>query len=101
MRKSLSIFAALAIACVAMAPAQAAYHNAKSRHHVRVARKSDSPQRVCDWVGPGGRAIYRCTTVQPQLQSSLDPKNEPAHRPTCDWVGPGGRAIYVCRGSGS
>jgi hypothetical protein len=24
------------------------------------AQKSEAPQRTCDWVGPGGRAIYRC-----------------------------------------
>jgi hypothetical protein len=25
-----------------------------------VAQISNAPQRTCDWVGPGGRSIYRC-----------------------------------------
>lgn len=24
------------------------------------AQKSESPRRNCGWIGPGGRAIYRC-----------------------------------------
>jgi hypothetical protein len=30
------------------------------RHTLVVAQKSAAPQRTCDWIGPGGRAIYRC-----------------------------------------
>jgi len=25
-----------------------------------VAQKNASPQGTCDWIGPGGRAVYRC-----------------------------------------
>lgn len=95
MRKFVLVAAVLGMASVAVAPSQAAYHKAKIRHHARVVQKIDPPQRVCDWVGPGGRAVYRCQIVDPQQQSFLEPKNDPA--PRCDWIGPGGRALYVCR----
>jgi hypothetical protein len=32
--------------------------------HARVARvvqNDPPPQRACDWLGPGGRALYRCS----------------------------------------
>ena len=54
----------------------------------------------CDWVGPGGRAFYRCglissSDVTPQRHVAFK-YDTPAQR-HCDWVGPGGRAIYLCR----
>lgn len=34
---------------------------AKARGHARATGQDDPPpQRVCEWVGPGGRALYRC-----------------------------------------
>ena len=53
---------------------------------------SASPYRVCDWIGPGGRAVYRCTVVYPTAS-----QNAPPRAKTCAWIGPGGRASYVCR----
>jgi hypothetical protein len=90
MRRSVSLCMALGMVVVVAAPTEAAVHKAKI--HRPLTATQPAPQRVCDWVGPGGRAIYRCTTVQPQQQAYVDP---PHHG--CDWVGPGGRAIYVCR----
>jgi hypothetical protein len=84
------MFIALGMITAAVAPTEAAVHKAKV-HRPLIA--APAPQRVCDWVGPGGRAIYRCTTVEPQRQAYIDAA---PHR-TCDWVGPGGRAMYVCR----
>lgn len=95
MRGSTLLLVALGTAVAAVTPSQAAYHRAKIRHHL-VRNEIAAPRRVCDWVGPGGRAVYRCTIVQPEQQSFLDPPNDPAQR-TCDWIGPGGRAVYRCR----
>lgn len=87
--------AALGVAVAAAAPSQAAHHKIKTAYHL-VRKEKSAPVRVCDWVGPGGRAVYRCTTVQPQQQSFLDLSNDPAP-PICDWIGPGGRAVYRCQ----
>jgi hypothetical protein len=94
MLRATFVLVALGLTVAAVAPSQAAYHRVKTRHLVHVV--TPAPVRVCDWVGPGGRAVYRCTYVQPQQQSFLEPRNDPAQR-TCDWVGPGGRAVYRCR----
>jgi hypothetical protein len=70
----------------------------KSPHHrahaVRAVKIITTPQRVCDWIGPGGRAVYRCSIVDPApfviTQNALSQRS-------CDWVGPGGRAVYRCK----
>lgn len=49
----------------------------------------------CDWVGPGGRAIYRCGLMRDSDVAQRQVKHEPQRH--CDWVGPGGRAVYLCR----
>jgi hypothetical protein len=97
MSKAASFCVALGITLIIVAPSQAAYHHLKVRHHLGAIAKSDppAPHRVCDWVGPGGRAIYRCTSVE-ALQTSIVLASGPP-RPHCDWIGPGGRALYVCR----
>jgi len=65
---TISVGIVLSAAILAGVPTQAADLNV-SRHvgvggtsqQTRiVAQKSEAPQRTCDWVGPGGRAIYRC-----------------------------------------
>jgi hypothetical protein len=89
MRRLVILWIALAMVVFVAAPTEAAVHRAKPH---RALITTPAPQRVCDWVGPGGRAVYRCTTVQPQLQVYVDPPTR-----HCDWVGPGGRALYVCR----
>jgi hypothetical protein len=91
MRRSVSIYLALGMIVAAVAPTKAAVHSGKTHHPVSATQPG--PQRVCDWVGIGGRSIYRCTTIQPQQQAYV----EAAPHRGCDWVGPGGRAIYVCR----
>jgi hypothetical protein len=97
MSKAASFCVALGITLVIVAPSQAAYHHMKARHHHSPIAKSNppAPHRVCDWIGPGGRAVYRCTTVDAP-QTSLSLAIDPPH-PHCDWIGPGGRALYVCR----
>lgn len=96
MRAAATILVALDIAICLVVPSEAAHHKTQV-HHVRASNSSEpQPHRVCDWVGPGGRAVYRCTVVESPQQTFLEPKYEPA-RPHCDWVGPGGRALYVCR----
>jgi len=95
---SMTLFAALPTAVV---PTQAAIHGAKvkclhagiikaPRRSFVVAQTNVAPQRTCDWIGPGGRAVYVCKSAAVQ-------QNTAVHQRTCDWVGPGGRAIYVCR----
>jgi hypothetical protein len=95
MRKATSFSVALGMVILFVAPSQAAYH--KVSHHRSHTVKSDPPaqHRVCDWIGPGGRAVYRCTTVEVTRQSLLLTQDPP--HPHCDWIGPGGRALYVCR----
>jgi hypothetical protein len=95
MRRATFLLAALGATVAVIAPSQAAYHKAKIRHHL-VRNEKPAPQRVCDWVGPGGRAVYRCTVVQAEQQSFLEPRNDPAQK-ACDWIGPGGPAVYRCR----
>jgi hypothetical protein len=97
MTKAASFCVALGITVAFVAPSQAAYHHTKARYHHSSIVKTDPPasHRVCDWIGPGGRAVYRCTTVEAQQTPRIATADQP--RPHCDWVGPGGRAIYVCR----
>ncbi len=59
----------LSVIVFASVPTQAADPDVSASRHVGVikaprqtlvvAQKSAAPQRTCDWVGPGGRAIYR------------------------------------------
>ena len=67
---TISVGIVLSVAVLAGVPAQAADTAVDvSRHggaggtsqQTRiVAQKNEAPQRTCDWVGPGGRAVYRC-----------------------------------------
>jgi hypothetical protein len=55
----------LSLILLAAVPAQAADLETKvSRHVVKTSRHALAvgamPQPICSWVGPGGRAIYRC-----------------------------------------
>ena len=59
----------LSLTIFASVPTQTADPDVSASRHVGVikaprqtlvvAQKSAAPQRTCDWVGPGGRAIYR------------------------------------------
>jgi hypothetical protein len=70
MRQATSIVFALGLISPAFVPAQAADLKIKAKPevsvanahgHARAIRRDDpAPQRICDWVGPGGRASYRC-----------------------------------------
>jgi len=95
MRLTPSICIAVSMTCCAIVPTQAA--KIKYHHAPVVIRDEVAPHRVCDWIGPGGRAVYRCRieSQQPSLVSQNDP---PAER-TCSWLAAGGppRGIYTCR----
>jgi len=90
-RTTSTICLSIGIALFAIASTQAEPYRAKANFH-RVPVAQEKQQRVCDWVGPGGRAVYRCKIVE----VIADPPQE--HR-TCGWVGPAAppRAIYACR----
>lgn len=70
MRQATSIVIVSGLISLALVPAQAADVKikaswdagvAKAYGHARAIRRDDPPpQRVCDWMGPGGRAVYRC-----------------------------------------
>ncbi len=62
---------ALSIGLCTQVPAQAADQGVKVGRHAEVgagkaaqktiiARNDQVPQQTCDWIGPGGRAVYRC-----------------------------------------
>jgi hypothetical protein len=107
MRLTTSICIAFGMTLFAV-PAYAMHHKTKIKcHHAcsvtaprpaAVVKQDNAPHRVCDWIGPGGRAVYRCTTVEaapPPLVVSQD--TTPPHR-TCGWLPPAGpRALYACR----
>jgi len=107
MRVKISIGIALSMTFFAL-PAYAVHYKTKiTCHHAcsvtaprpaAVVKQDNAPHRVCDWIGPGGRAVYRCTTVEaapPPLVVSQD--TTPPHR-TCGWLPPAGpRALYACR----
>ena len=40
----------------------------ESKHSSAGAVKTANETPHCDWVGPGGRAVYRCSAVNPPRQ---------------------------------
>ncbi len=57
----------LSFAIFASAPTQAADLNVNVSRRAKAAQKTlivaqngEVPQQLCGWVGPGGRAVYRC-----------------------------------------
>lgn len=80
------------------ATSQAAIHKLHAKHHhnrsVRAQSINVAPRRTCDWIGPGARAVYRCSLLDPD-PILVAQHNEP--QPRCDWIGPGARAVYRCR----
>jgi hypothetical protein len=93
---SLSIVLGVATLFGIATPSHASTPLAKARHrHVRVVAVPDPPpHRVCDWIGPGARAVYRCTIVDPP-PLHVTQNAVPQH--SCDWIGPGARAVYRCK----
>jgi hypothetical protein len=83
-----TLIAASSLVCLAAATADATPPQAEP------ATATYAQLHHCDWVGPGGRAVYRCNL------ESLSPQpvvvSQKPHR-VCDWIGPGGRAVYMCR----
>jgi hypothetical protein len=90
---ALSVFTLFGVATLS----QAATPVTKARHHhVHIVAMPDpQPHRVCDWIGPGARAVYRCTVVDPEPLHMT--QNAAAPRHSCDWIGPGARAVYRCK----
>lgn len=73
----------------------AATHKKYKHHHIyglSGVELNAAPQRVCDWIGPGARAVYRCTYV-----NDPPPTVAMSTQPSCDWIGPGARALYRCK----
>jgi hypothetical protein len=71
-------------------------HALKAHHkvqHLMARAPAPAQARICAWVGPGGRAIYRCHDA---AIVDFVPSDQPARR-SCGWVGPGGRAVYRCQ----
>jgi hypothetical protein len=68
MLRAISVGIVLSVTLAPLVPTQAADPNVNVSRHAGVgkapdrtlvvAQKSEAPQRTCDWVGPGGRAIY-------------------------------------------
>jgi hypothetical protein len=93
------LYIILSVTFFGAATSQAAIQEVHVKHHhvpvVKTLRIDAAPRRVCDWIGPGGRAIYRCVLVN---QAPLVvTQNNAAPPRSCDWIGPGGRAVYRCR----
>lgn len=67
---AISVGMVLSVAIFANAPTQAADLDVNISRRVGVekaaqktliaAQNGEVPQRACGWVGPGGRAVYRC-----------------------------------------
>jgi hypothetical protein len=67
---AVSVGMVLSVAIFASAPTQAADLDVSLSRHVDigktpqkafvVAQNTEVPQRSCGWLGPGGRAVYRC-----------------------------------------
>jgi hypothetical protein len=87
------------VVVLGVATGQAAIQTVQSKHHhvhvVKAAQSDKAPRRVCDWIGPGARAVYRCSIVTAEALV-VSQNNAPPPR-SCDWVGPGARAVYRCR----
>jgi hypothetical protein len=104
MRRTIALIGMIAAVTVQdLATAPAADHAAKIVYHHALAAKANPD---CDWIGPGGRAVYRCrwntentfagNAFTARRRPSTLAADPPAQR-ICDWVGPGGRAVYRCR----
>jgi hypothetical protein len=113
MRRTTSIGIVLSLMLVAVAPTRAADLGTKAGRHVKVShhvRSGESDRqalpgvavspRNCDWIGPGGRAIYRCGLDRGSAlnggQAFRVAQNDAPPQRICAWVGPGGRASYHC-----
>jgi hypothetical protein len=61
------LYIILSVTFFGAATSQAAIQKVHVKHHhvrvVKTLRIDAAPRRVCDWIGPGGRAIYRCGLV--------------------------------------
>ena len=66
---AISVGMVLSVVIFASAPTQAADLDVnvsrrvgveKATQTLIVAQNGEAPPRTCDWIGPGGRAIYRC-----------------------------------------
>jgi hypothetical protein len=90
MHHTKTIVIALSLVCLAAASADATPPQAGP------ATESYAQVHHCGWVGPGGRAIYRCNLESASEQPIVVSQDRTPHR-VCDWVGPGGRAVYRCR----
>ena len=99
MHRAISAIAiVMSITLLPAAPIKAADEDVKvSRQHAdRI-----TPHRHCDWIGPGGRAAYRCGSshdiVAKAPGRALVLTADPPPQRTCGWIGPGGRAVYRCQ----
>src|SRR5580698_8807335 len=93
------------VSVVATSASATAYKQKGTTHHLPVAAvptqagvaaESYAELHHCGWVGPGGRAVYRCNLDNRSEQPIVVSQNHTMRR-VCDWVGPGGRAVYRCR----
>jgi len=64
-RTKLVIGIVMSMTLLAIAPAKAGDQDGKvTRQHAKSQANDDPPpQRNCDWIGPGGRAVYRCRAI--------------------------------------
>ena len=90
MHHTKTIVITLGLVCLAATSADATPPQAEP------ATESYAQVHHCGWVGPGGRAIYRCNLESASEQPIVVSQDRTPHR-VCDWVGPGGRAVYMCR----
>lgn len=99
MRLATSIYIVLTMVVFGFSASETAIHKAKVKHHYSGAQQVNlAPHRVCDWIGPGARAVYRCTIEQSGGAANMKiGQNDPAPQRNCEWVGPAARAIYRCR----
>jgi len=105
MHHTKTILVALGLVSVVAASASATVYKQKgTTNHlpvaavpaqVGVAAESYAELHHCGWVGPGGRAVYRCNLDSWSQQPIVVSQNHTMRR-VCDWVGPGGRAVYMC-----
>lgn len=107
MRLTTSISIAFGMTLFAV-PAYAVHHKTKisCEHRCKVEaprpavvlKQDNAPHRVCDWIGPGGRAVYRCTTVEATPQPLVVTQDTTLPHRTCGWLPPAEpRAVYACR----